>query len=169
MTARHYFTTAQGFAQEFVPGVVEDYHSHQTFGASQGRSLRDYWHFCNDSLQARVLDKIMGTLRSLPPEEMGAILGSLAFCARGGRYDFNYQGTSPVPINPKNGTVSTGGISRTTLAIAQKVHDDWDGPSKLVLLAMKAVLSELYELVEERLSRTPPTKQTEDILGLSIL
>lgn len=140
---------AQEIAQTLVQDVISDFISRK--GSTIEYGIRDHWSLYNDNIQQIVARKIIGTIMRVPPDERGALLGKIAFCRKSGdRCLFGYQGEDPFPDGkvPISEKARWHGMSRRTLKITEGSNKEWDGPSKLLFEAMKAVMEELLPLTQ---------------------
>ena len=138
---------AQTLAHTLLPTVMEKSHAARTSHKCQ---IREYWALYNEVVQGIVATYILERLNALSHDEQGAYLGCIAFCRKSGdRCLFGSSVDDPFPGTKKDTHKSSWhGMSRTTLKITEGANKEWDGPSKLLFEAMKAVMEELLPLAE---------------------
>lgn len=152
---------ARTIAQGIVLAVIDDFTAHKS--SMSDDDMRSYWSLYNDSIQQIVARRIISLLMSIPMEERGAFLGGIAFCRKSGdRYLFGYHGEDPFPGNkmPFSEKTRWHGISRATLKIADGSNKEWDGPTKLLFEAMKAVMEELLPLTQKEINASESRRET---------
>jgi hypothetical protein len=141
--------SARQVAESLIPEVIRDFNARRGF--SPDYNFRGYWSLFNDSIQQIVAEKLIKIILCLSLKERGAFLGQIAFCRKSGdRCLFGYQGEDPFPDGnmPVSEKMRWHGMSRLTLKITEGSNKEWDGPSKLLFEAMKAVMEELLPLTQ---------------------
>lgn len=144
---------AEKIAGALVHAVIDDFMARKP--SMTDCDIRNYWRLYNENVQHIVARRIMSILMGIPMEERGAFLGRIAFCRKSGdRYLFGYQGEDLFPGNkmPISEKARWHGMSRATLKITEGSNKEWDGPSKLLFEAMKAVMEELLPLTQKEIT-----------------
>jgi len=145
--------SARKIAGSLASEIVSDFRTRKGF--SPDYDIRAHWSLYNDSIQQIVAQKIIQLLLCIPLKDRGAFLGQIAFCRKSGdRCLFGYQGEDPFPDGkaPISEKMRWHGMSRSTLKITEGSNKEWDGPSKLLFEAMKAVMEELLPLTQNELN-----------------
>ncbi|MBI2645276.1 hypothetical protein HYW94_03845 [Candidatus Uhrbacteria bacterium] len=149
-----YMQEARLIAESLIPEIVSDFRNRK--GSSIEYGIRDYWSLYNDSIQQIVAKKIIRLILYIPLKDRGAFLGQIAFCRKSGdRCLFGYQDEDPFPDGkaPISEKMRWHGMSRSTLKITEGSNKEWDGPSKLLFEAMKAVMEELLPLTQHEIDQ----------------